>query len=256
VSAPAPDPYDDEFFVGYLDTPPRTRGFALRAAALLCLAFLGAGALAVLAHSAPATARLGPEVTLTGVLDANTYGLLWRVEDGRARPYLLARGGKLGFPDASRHLDGHVVTVHGGLLERDGYRMVELASLTETGTLDAADAAILRALPRRELGARTVTGEIVDSKCWLGRMRPGVGRTHRACAQYCISGGMPPVLVARGASGEDQDVAYVLVRGDGRALSAEILPFVAEPVRVTGTLERHGELRLLRIDPATGVQRL
>ena len=40
------------------------------------------------------------------------------------------------------------------------------------------------------LGAVTLTGEIVDSKCFLGVMNPGNLKPHKACAIRCISGGI------------------------------------------------------------------
>ena len=47
------------------------------------------------------------------------------------------------------------------------------------------------------LGVATLRGEIVDSKCYLGAMKPGDQKTHKACATLCIRGGIPPVLVER-----------------------------------------------------------
>jgi hypothetical protein len=93
------------------------------------------------------------------------------------------------------------------------------------------------------LGAVTLTGEIVDSKCYLGVMNPGRTKVHRDCAARCISGGIPPALVT-------SDGFYMLVGGDGRPLNHELLQWVAETIEVHGNLERSGEALTLRTDPA------
>jgi hypothetical protein len=52
-------------------------------------------------------------------------------------------------------------------------------------------------LPERSaggLGLMELTGEIVDSKCFLGVMVPGAGKTHKDCASLCLRGGIPPAL--------------------------------------------------------------
>jgi hypothetical protein len=43
----------------------------------------------------------------------------------------------------------------------------------------------------------------------------------------------------------------LLVSADGHAVNKEVLDMVAEPVQVTGDVERQGELLVLRADPKT-----
>jgi hypothetical protein len=172
----------------------------------------------------------------------------------RVRHVLLVRGGKFGAPrrDTERLAD-RAARVSGLLLERDGRQLLELHASMREADLDDASMSRLRAVEPEELGEVTVRGEIVDSKCYLGRMRPGGGRTHRACAQLCIAGDIPPVLVAHDASG--RTAHYLLASRDDRSVSMDVLPFVAEPVEITGQLERVADLLILRIDPST-IQRL
>ena len=99
------------------------------------------------------------------------------------------------------------------------------------------------------LGRQTLVGEIVDSKCYLGVMNPGQLTPHRACAVRCISGGIPPLLLVRPKTGPP--LYFLLVSGDGHAVNKEVLDMVAEPVQVTGDVERQGELLVLRADPKT-----
>jgi hypothetical protein len=98
----------------------------------------------------------------------------------------------------------------------------------------------------------TLRGEIIDPKCFLGAMRPGGGKTHKACAMLCISGGVPPMLVTRDAA--RNETFYLLVTEDGGAANERVLEFVGDPVEVSGRLERQGDLLLLRV-ASDGVRR-
>lgn len=99
-----------------------------------------------------------------------------------------------------------------------------------------------------DLGRVTLRGEIVDTKCYLGVMNPGERKVHRDCAVRCISGGLPPAFLARDPAG---DAPVRLLVGDhGRALSKEVLPFIAEPLEISGVLVRTGSTLTLKADPA------
>jgi hypothetical protein len=166
---------------------------------------------------------------------------------------LLVRQGKFGIGTQFDAMDGTVVEVAGYSLEREGRRMIELGGAPVPAELAPADLASLRARARRSAGTATLTGEIVDEKCWLGRMRPGAARTHRACAQLCVAGGIPPVIVGADENG----VAYaaILVGANGEPITDTVLPYLAEPVSVTGELVREGDLDYLRVAPG-GLERL
>jgi len=110
------------------------------------------------------------------------------------------------------------------------------------GDIDSARAAVAV----EALGAADLSGEIVDSKCFLGVMKPGAGLTHKACAELCLRGGIPPILVTTGAAGEQ--TGYLLARADGGSAAVELAEFAADPVRVAGQLQRQGGLLVLRVD--------
>ncbi len=99
------------------------------------------------------------------------------------------------------------------------------------------------------LGKQTLAGEIVDSKCFLGVMNPGQLTPHRACAIRCISGGVPPVLLVRQNDGPA--ICLLLVSAEGKPVNKQVLDRVAEPLEITGEVERQGELLILRAAPAT-----
>jgi hypothetical protein len=110
----------------------------------------------------------------------------------------------------------------------------------------SAPAAVPQAMA---IGKQTLVGEIVDSKCFLGVMNPGQFTPHRACAIRCISGGVPPVLLVRQKDGPA--IYLLLVSADGKPVNRQVLDLIAEPVEITGDVERQGELLILRADPAT-----
>src|SRR4030095_6015081 len=121
------------------------------------------------------------------------------------------------------------------------------------GSIHVADASALQRPSATgspvSLGKQTFVGEIVDSKCYLGVMNPGALTPHRACAIRCISGGIPPVLLVRQ---EDGSATYLLlVSADGKPVNQHVLDIIAEPVEITGEVERQGDLLILRADPAT-----
>jgi hypothetical protein len=90
-----------------------------------------------------------------------------------------------------------------------------------------------------------LAGEIVDYKCFLGAMKPGDGKTHKACAALCISGGIPPMLVSFDERGTR--TYTVLVLDQGR--TPDLAEAAGEPVRVSGRLEVKGGLRVLTVIP-------
>ncbi|MGK7925731.1 MAG: hypothetical protein AB4290_10875 [Spirulina sp.] len=97
------------------------------------------------------------------------------------------------------------------------------------------------------LGEFSLVGEIVDSKCYPGVMKPGRTHTHRGCAIRCISGGIPPVLVVE--SENKEKLYFLLADRKGKAVNDRILDKVADPLRITGEVIQRGDLFILQADP-------
>lgn len=235
----------DELFVGYLPPPPSIRS-RIRAAMVSVLIVVPLVALLAVAGSgATGDAENGtptPDGGIVGRFEAEPYAVLWVAREGAGpEPVLLVGQGKLGVPDHLDVLDGALVRVHGHVLEREAQRMIELGREPERVEGDASS---LGTRSVTSAGEVVVTGEIVDEKCWLGRMRPGAGRTHRACAQLCVAGGIPPVLVGRDEHGAP--VRAVVVDEHGGPATDWIVPYLAEPLRIRGELVRDGALTYLR----------
>lgn len=246
----------DEFYVGWEPSmPAATRRFVRRAvaAAFGCAIAL---ATAIAALEAPFDAGVfeyGDEREFVGVVRETPAPQL--VVSGPActelctarSAWLLARyGTKRGAADLVRGLDGRRVRLRGVLVYRGDQTLLDVVP----GSVEAIDAPGAPAVAAivEDLGEQTLRGEIVDAKCHFGVMRPGSGKTHRACAARCIASGAPPMLWVRDAA-RDRDVHLLLVGADGRTLGRELLPWVAEPVEVTGRVVRHDNLLVLVADP-------
>jgi len=164
--------------------------------------------------------------------------------EGEDRIFYLVAPLKRGFPTATAaefHLQH--VTLKGTLISDELESMIEALS-------DSVSATGASGSPLGESGGTeaTVRGEIVDSKCYLGVMNPGRFKPHRACAIQCIQGGVPPIIVARSVDGTLAH--YLMVGPDGSAINDVVIPFVAEPVEVTGILKEIGGRKVLYLDPA------
>jgi nitrite reductase/ring-hydroxylating ferredoxin subunit/DMSO/TMAO reductase YedYZ heme-binding membrane subunit len=259
----------DPLYVGWQSGMPRpqataTRRFSLRAA----FAGVAAGAVLAAGHGPfrGGEFEYGTLRRLEGTLSTSPAPMLRVARPGTlaglpvpvVSRYLLVAQGKHGADGLVAGLDGRLVAAYGSLIFRDGRTMLELAVRPEP--IDAREAGGREAGGRgadgrtdapaadaEPLGRVTLAGEIVDSKCWLGVMVPGQGRVHRACAIRCLDGGIPPLLHV--ATDGGRDVALLLTGPDGAPLGDAILDRVAEPLRVTGELVRHGDLLELRAAP-------
>lgn len=240
-----------DFYVGYLPTPQRDLRFMrwfVPVAALLACALAGlVGAFA--RPTGNGTWETGAEIVLEGELVARPFPMLrCAVDGGAVERVLLVEMGKRGAdarvaPFAREDGTRVAVRARGYLIERDGQRMLELAEvdpIVAGGSLPAASAAAA-------IGSLELAGEIVDSKCWLGVMKPGDGKSHRDCATLCIRGGIPPSLVCR--TGDGAVRRALVVGGDGARLPIEaLLPWIARPVRLRGEAEVVDGMAILRVN--------
>jgi hypothetical protein len=197
--------------------------FTRRLAAALGVFAAGAAILFVFEQNpfAPSSFEYHDYRDFQGVLVTKPYPAL--VVPG-GTPWLLVGPGKRGFTAPSA-LDGRNVRLRGERVLHGQDRMIEVLG----GAMSDAGAGEVPA--EVDLGRVELTGEIVDSKCYFGVMNPGRGKVHRDCASRCLSGGIPPALLVRDASGQ---MGTVLIANFRRGL----LDHVAEPVTLHGRLAR------------------
>jgi hypothetical protein len=117
----------------------------------------------------------------------------------------------------------------------------------ENGQLSIIRAQTILSRPNNDLGISNDTvleGEIVDTKCYLGAMNPGQGKTHLSCAVRCISGGIMPSLVVKGGG----VLPILLIGADGKALDLGVLERVGLPVKIKGKIANFYNWQVLRVD--------
>jgi len=248
---------NDEFYIGWEgSTAPGIGRFVRAVVALLFLVAIGlALAFAAAQHSIGVSVFEWSTVKkFSGVLKIDPYPHLLVPRPGATgarnnfSTYYLVAPFKFGLDRGKLSaLDGKTVSLQGTLIYRGNQTMVEALP----DSIKAMDKQFLplHGTETIELGRQTLTGEIVDGKCFLGVMNPGQLLPHRACAIRCISGGIPPVLLVRQTNGAA--IYFLLVAADGKPVNQQVLDYVAEPVQITGEVERQGELLILRADPAT-----
>lgn len=137
------------------------------------------------------------------------------------------------------------VKLRGTLIYYDGVTVMELTE-QENALLEVKKANNPIRL-RKEMGEINLEGEIVDTKCYFGAMKPGESIPHRDCAIRCISGGIPPVFAVKNQKGETN---YMLLTDqNGNAVNDKILQYVGIPVRLKGKLNQIDEWFILKVNP-------
>lgn len=237
-----------EFYVGYLAMPPRLK-WIIRGLIIVLLGLVALDAwLVAQLQQQPGDGRWAdtPQA-FAGTLTRAPYPML-RVENGVPRTYIVISDEKRGAEAMLAGIaDGASVEIQGYLIERAAVGMIQLAA---TGhDVVKTDAPPVAEAEREIHGAVTLEGEIVDSKCWLGVMRPGDGHIHKACASLCIRGGIPPMFVSR--TGEAPPVMLMTLRDGGRIPPEQILEFVADRVSLTGIVEKRGDIAVFKVDLAS-----
>jgi len=226
------------FFVGWsgrIALP--TLGFLALAMASLIVGF-GALAFALgITVDDPGGGDFTGDKDITGVLIADPYPMIVTDKDQHTIP--LSGGGKRGVQEQARPLDGKHVHATGAGVKR-GDRDLLLVNTLEL--VPGEPAAPLR----RSLGTWRLTGEICDGKCSLGVMRPGTTPVHKACANVCLIGGVPPVFIT---TTPVFGTRYLLMGDpDNHALPDALRDYVAITSRMDGTLERIGDALIFRTD--------
>ncbi len=241
----APD--RDEFYIGYEPVMPPGTGRHLRrvlAATAVVAALVSVVVLVAHDRLEPSRFDFGRPRQVTGVLRHAPYPSL--IVD-RERIWLAGQG-KHGADALLAPVPEGPVTLSGALIARGVHRMLEVVPGSVAPARDAG-LTVGDADPDLTAGADvTLVGEIVDAKCFLGVMNPGEGTVHRDCARMCLRGGLPPMLLVRGARGEEALV--LLVSASGEAIGRELADIAGQPVEVRGRLRRRDGHLVLHADLA------
>ena len=90
-----------------------------------------------------------------------------------------------------------------------------------------------------------VTGEVIDSWCYISEIMYPEGTAHHQCALWCAAGGIPV-----GILGDDGEVYLVLKMGDDTTSVANptVLDIQSHRVRVDGDLYLRDGMKYLLVD--------
>lgn len=235
----------DDFYVGYLPLPSshaRTLRMALPA---LMLAAAGVVVLVGALQRDPGSAAWREETeAVRGTLLTDPYPL---VLTGDGRVVLLVEQGKHGARARVKELGGRAVVARGRALTREGRVVLELVGGADALMEGPADAGVSQHGTTASSGSVqrvTLVGEIIDSKCYHGAMKPGEGKTHKACATLCISNGIPAMFT-------DEAGATYLFSTGGEVPDDDTLSKIGELVEVTGEVTPLGGSYVLRVEPGS-----
>lgn len=244
-----------EFYVGYLPLPKSIKRSLLILVPLLLIGALAIAALLPSEQNDPGAGvwDISGVTEFTGIVMADPYpAVLVSQDGGDLQTVLLASQIKTGVRERVAGVDGRFATVRGNLIERDGRAMLTLLDDESAIELLETEISVARPTPN-ERGRFQLTGQIIDPKCYLGAMKPGQGKVHKACATLCIKGGIPPMFMTVNA--ENQRALYLLTDSSGNAVFDPIEKYIADAITAEGVIEEHGDLAWFKIDPET-IERL
>jgi len=243
---------NNEFYIGYLPAAPAGLGKMMRQAIILLLAIASVAAVILVISQKPfypSVYEFGRVRTFEGILHEQPYPILLVARLGQTgespgySQYLLVGDGKFGAAALAQGLDGKRVRLNGALIYRDDQTMIKITD----GGITPLNGETVTWQNGKNLGTFQLSGEIVDSQCYLGVMNPGESKPHKECAVRCISGGVPPVFVVKNFGGAAN--YFVLVSAVGKTINQEVLPFVADPVQITGQVMQYDNVLVLQADP-------
>ena len=251
MTQPSP-PTQDEFYINYASVPPSYRRFLLRFIPLLVAGVVLFALFLPGLHDQFNAGKIQDTQDLEGLLVADPVPHIVVPRPGNVSSnvpfsrYVLSGTGKTD-PKASvlEHL-GKWVKLNGIVVSRNHLSVIAARSAEPieppanvTITPDAGTS----------LGPYSLTGEIVDGKCYPGVMKPGQSKTHRGCAIRCISGGVPAVFRVQN---NRNDVMYFLLADEqGKAVNDRILDLVADPIQISGEVIQYDDMFVIQANPET-----
>ena len=247
---------EDDFYIGYVNAIPKSLHAPLVAMAGAIL--IGFSCISLLLSLTQDSAGNGGfqwdagYQNVRGVLEWKPYPVI-HAEPSAAYPnghtYLLAGEGKVGAQVAAIALSGHAVEAGGFVIKRGTLDMLQVGGDVGLRPVTAAQSSTAAPPKTVDLGHWRVNGEICDGKCYAGAMRPGTGLAHKACANLCLIGQLPPVLVtAEAVAGSN---FFLLGTQDGDRLPDSILDYVAIPITAEGRIEHRGDMPVFLLDLST-----
>jgi hypothetical protein len=232
---------DNEFYVGYFPKAPSKIAWATkRVIAILFTVTVAVAAIIALAQKqfSPANFEYGLVTVLDGYLFTKPVPHL-QVRLGKDisnkelyQTILLVGSGKAGASNfvfsqsaPDKKMEGVKVRLTGSMIYGHGKTLLQVDEASNLEYLEGDLAASPIPVDREKI---SVSGEIVDPKCFFGVMKPGQGKSHRSCAIRCIAGGIPPVFKT------DSLGYFLLLNEKNELVSSEIVNIVGDHISLTG----------------------
>jgi hypothetical protein len=248
-------PDTDEFFIGYLPKAPKKTASATRRVILiLFVAMIGIIVITSVGQKefSTATFEYGIVTPVDGYLFTKPVPHL-QVPLGKDfsneeiyQTVLLVGFGKAGAENfifskysPRKKEEGAKVRLTGSLIYGDGKSLLQVDEASNLQYLEGKPATSSLRVWEDKI---SVSGEIVDPKCFFGVMKPGEGKTHRSCAIRCIAGGIPPVFKT------DSSGYFFLVNEKNEAVSSEVVNIVGDNLVLDGMTMYLNDWRILQID--------
>ena len=127
-------------------------------------------------------------------------------------------------------------------------KLRSLLALTVTAaSLAAFPALALAGTDGSHPAPASVTGEVIDSACYIKSGAKGEG--HAKCAQGCADAGIPLAILEDGTG----KVVWVAAKQDMETPNDKLKPYAGKKVKVTGAWAERGGAKLLVVDSVTPV---
>lgn len=247
-------PDTNEFYVGYLPKAPATLVSIIRKIifVMICLMIVVASMLAWQQKEfSSANFEYGINTALDGYIfnEPVPHMLIPLGNDVQGKELyqtvLLVGFGKSGADKFTQALgitkdrEGSNVRLTGSLIYGDGKTLLQVDENSEMTFLEGYHPTV--STPYEE-GNLSLSGEIVDPKCYFGVMKPGEGKAHRSCAIRCIAGGIPPVFKTDSAG------YFLLVNENREPISSDIAALVGDQITLPGKAMRWNDWTILSVD--------
>jgi hypothetical protein len=246
---------NNEFYVSYIDGSLGTQTKkTIKTFALLAVFVIVGGAL-VFSFSQKqfknSTFELATATKITGIFHENPYPMLRvQVAKNTYKNILLLGFGKSSANPFLEKIQGEVPNLNGKKLSIEGnliyYNGKTLIQITDKEKVTLENNSKTPTPLKETISKMTLSGEIIDPKCYFGVMKPGKGKIHRSCAVRCISGGIPPVLATTDKNNISE---YFLITDlNGNPINNKILTFIGKPSEITGIVQKMEDWSIIKID--------
>jgi len=250
---------NDEFYVGYLpEAPKKTNSFVKKIIAIMGVSICVVGLFLALYQKkfSQSTFEYGINSTVEGYyfekpvphlavpLGAGVNG-----KEVLQNVMLVGFGkaGAMNVMDRIQEIEGK--SLAGAKIELNGFLIYDkgkaLLQVTEEDNKNLVflGGAIRASQSFQDSSSRTVSGEIVDPKCYFGVMKPGEGKAHRSCAIRCLAGGIPAVL-----HDTNKEEYFLLVNELWEPLNDNVTSIIGDQITVTGKEVTWNDWKILEVN--------